>query len=362
MSPKMARNEDVSRAPALIPAKRFDAGDLPPKQWIEAWHETCDGFYDVSIDEHARTASQTYFTWHRLDNLIFSSGISHPHRARRTSAHIRRQRRYVRLLFSRRGGSRMIIDDQAVELRDKMVYLIDYSRPFVHLRDHHIELDGVYVPHDELGYDSSRHPAITRIGLETPTGQVLAAGFYALQGRLPEISMSEAPTLAVGFRELVRALVLRDRKSERGLAEARSTRREAMRAHIERNLREPSLGVDSVARAFSVSCPTVYRDFGPEGGVAHYIMARRLERAFIDLADHPPTRGAVREVSESWGFESMSHFNHRFRARFGVAPGEVVGVAAGFGVDGQKPVAGSVDHTIDRLVDRELSAWFASTN
>lgn len=353
-----ARSPDETPVSGLIPSRRFDAAGLPPKQWIDAWHEACNGFYDMNVDKGAPTISRPFFTWHRLDNLMFSSGLSHPHRATRTRRHVRQQRPYVRLLFSRQGSSGMIVDDRAFELGSEMIHLIDYSRPFVHLRQRAIDLDGVYIPHDELGYDPVRYPACMSISMTTPSGYVLASAFSALQKQMPRIPISEAPILAKGFKELVRTLVLADRRGDEGPAGVRPARREAMRAHVERHLREPSVGVSGLARAFSVSRPTVYRAFEPLGGVAHYIMGRRLERAFVDLADRPPGRGVVREVSEHWGFESVSHFSRRFRKRFGVVPSEVVGASAGSGKRARR--RGSEARAIDRLVEKNLSAWFAS--
>ena len=99
-----------------------------------------------------------------------------------------------------------------------------------------------------------------------------------------------------------------------------------MRDFIERRLSEPSLDAAAIAQTFGTSRATIFRDFEEYAGVAHYIKNRRLERAFTDLAENAPTRGAVTRISERWGFPSVNQFSRAFRDRFGFAPGSIVGI------------------------------------
>jgi AraC-like DNA-binding protein len=101
-----------------------------------------------------------------------------------------------------------------------------------------------------------------------------------------------------------------------------------MRRYIERNLRDPALDSDCLRRNLGASRATVYRDFAADGGVAHYIMDRRLERALSDLVQQTPMRGLVTAVAQDWHFDSVSHFSQRFRQKFGVSPSDMVALAA----------------------------------
>lgn len=343
-----------------IPAIRFNLDGLPPSQRIEAWHTACTGFFDVTIDEGSSVDPGAYFAWHRVDDLMFSSGVSPRHRATRRSFHISQQKQYVRILFSRQGGSSMIIDGRVTELNGDSIHLIDYSRPFVHLRNRIIDLDGVYVPHEAIGYDTARHPACLSVYADSPAGRMLIATYLAMKSQLSVIDTSQAAMLAAGFNGLLRALFLPQDKDERGLAAVRAARHQAMCAYIERNLRDPSLGIADLCRIFAASRPTIYRDFEAHGGVASFIMGRRLERAFIDLADHPPIRGAVSSVARSWGFDSMSHFNRRFRARFGIAPSEVVPSAPKDTIQFTAEGVNAPPPPSDPAHPGTLSHWFAS--
>lgn len=346
-------------SPMLIPMQRFDLSSVSPRHRKEAWQHACDGFFDLAVDNDHAAAPTAFFTWHRLDDLMFSSGYSYPTRATRRPAHIRRQRNYVRLLFPRRNSSRLISDNHLIDLSPGLVHLIDYSRPFVHIRDPGVNLDGVYLPHDVVGYDPSRHPAYTGLSTRSPAGRVLSIAFHTLRSQLSRVTISEAPSLADGFIYLIRTLMLHDTTVACGSGVERRPRRDAMRAYIEQNLQTSSLDADDLARSFAVSRPTLFRDFEDWGGVTRYIWNRRLERAYIDLVDRPPTRGAVRAVGERWGFGSSSHFSRRFKAQFGVSPSEVVGI----GVEprrfapGRSNSSGHIHH--DDAPDSSMIRWFS---
>lgn len=99
------------------------------------------------------------------------------------------------------------------------------------------------------------------------------------------------------------------------------------RRWIDQHLEDADLSADSVAEAFGMSRATLYRLFAPAGGVAEFIRARRLHRAFFDLAD-PAAR--VSEVARRWGFSSEAVFARAFKAAYGISPRAARG-AASFG-------------------------------
>ena len=127
-------------------------------------------------------------------------------------------------------------------------------------------------------------------------------------------------------------------------------RQAAMRRHIERNLHDLGLGVESLCRAFGVSRATLYREFATESGIARYITRRRLDWAFRELASRPPARGRVRAACERWGFDSASHFNRLFRARFGISPSDAMSL-------GEEPAPAAPSPGLDRCQFLDLRPW-----
>ncbi len=56
--------------------------------------------------------------------------------------------------------------------------------------------------------------------------------------------------------------------------------------------------------------------------VERYILHRRLERCRRALEDPAPSNRMISEIAFAWGFSDLSHFGRRFRAAYGMAPGD----------------------------------------
>lgn len=97
-------------------------------------------------------------------------------------------------------------------------------------------------------------------------------------------------------------------------------RHERAELFIEARLADPTLGVDVVARGLGVSRTVLYGLFKPSGGVAQYILARRLLRLRTALRN-PSEACSVAELAFACGFSSESHCSRAFRAAFGLPPG-----------------------------------------
>ena len=56
--------------------------------------------------------------------------------------------------------------------------------------------------------------------------------------------------------------------------------------------------------------------------VERYILHRRLEHCRQALEDLAQARRMIGEIAFSWGFSDLSHFGRRFRAAYGLTPGD----------------------------------------
>ena len=135
---------------------------------------------------------------------------------------------------------------------------------------------------------------------------------------LPHMS----PAAARGAGESIRQLVRLSLMELAGL-ETAVTQREALRdrivSHVQRQLRDPELSVDTIARALNCSRRHLYNAFAGEGeSIAGYIQRLRLEACIRDLQS-----GAQRPITDialSWGFGNPSHFSRVFRDHTGMTP------------------------------------------
>lgn len=125
-------------------------------------------------------------------------------------------------------------------------------------------------------------------------------------------------------------------------ADSRSSRtvevRQAALRSIERQHREPSFGVDDIARELFISRRQLYRAFPDAGGIAGMIAARRVQTAERIMADHPDLQ--LGDVATMSGFSTAGVMRAHFRRTHGTTPQRHRDAAArlreGEGVDGQR--------------------------
>lgn len=96
-----------------------------------------------------------------------------------------------------------------------------------------------------------------------------------------------------------------------------------MTGFIEHHLARIDLGPDDLTRAFGLSRATLYRLFEPLGGVAAYILDRRLNRALQALTAPHPAHLRLKQLAHALGFAHPTSFTRAFKKRFGMPPQEV---------------------------------------
>jgi AraC family transcriptional regulator, positive regulator of tynA and feaB len=161
---------------------------------------------------------------------------------------------------------------------------------------------------------------------ERPGTRLLVRYVNALAAELPGLDERTATAAADVVLELLRAVV------EPELPQARTARREALRARARRyvraNLTDQALGPESIARALSVSLRTLHAVFeDTDESVAALVRRARLARCREDLAE--PTAGSITEIAFRWGFSDATHFSHAFKREYGMAPRDVRRAATG---------------------------------
>jgi AraC-like DNA-binding protein len=95
-----------------------------------------------------------------------------------------------------------------------------------------------------------------------------------------------------------------------------------IRQHIARNLHKGPLSSDDICVTFHISRASLYRLFGPFGGVSAYVQNQRLSRVFTALMNPLQNHRKISEIAYEWGFGSEAHFSRAFRKTFGMTPRE----------------------------------------
>jgi len=118
----------------------------------------------------------------------------------------------------------------------------------------------------------------------------------------------------------------RDTARQGGL---RAARLRALKDDLMNNLGQADLSAEILAARHGISTHTLQRLFEQDGMTfTQYLLAMRLERAFRLLGEEAQNGRTVSGLAIDCGFNDVSHFNHRFRARYGASPSDVRRTAA----------------------------------
>jgi AraC-like DNA-binding protein len=97
-----------------------------------------------------------------------------------------------------------------------------------------------------------------------------------------------------------------------------------IRTHIETHYANPELGPAHVAAAFDISVRYLHLLFAASGtSFTEYLIAQRLSQAQRLLAESRYRRRTILSIAFDCGFRDINHFGRRFRARYGLTPGEL---------------------------------------
>jgi AraC-like DNA-binding protein len=99
--------------------------------------------------------------------------------------------------------------------------------------------------------------------------------------------------------------------------------RQRVRDYVERNLRDPTLCVSTIATALNCSKRYLHKVFAEaDETLEQHILNRRLEgcRAALDALVRKDR--SIAEIAYSFGFKSLSHFGKAFSRRYGMTPSE----------------------------------------
>ena len=164
------------------------------------------------------------------------------------------------------------------------------------------------------------------IAPDTALGRLAAAHMNALSTEIGRMDPAEARIVGEATANLLAVCANASPPvSEQARVRARPALLVTIRHHIDRNLADPALGPETIARQFALSRSTLFRLFHPFGGIDLYIRRRRLARAYQTLVrSSSRSNEYIYQVALACGFASPSGFSRAFRLEFGQTPRDVV--------------------------------------
>ncbi len=97
-----------------------------------------------------------------------------------------------------------------------------------------------------------------------------------------------------------------------------------IKQYIEEHLSDPQLGPPMLLKEFHLSRATLYRMFKPIGGVAAFILERRLHKALQIMSTLEAEKPLIKQLAMSLGFQHASVFSRSFKKQFGASPQTLV--------------------------------------
>ncbi len=299
----------------------FNSTIVGVRHSFDAWRETVRPFFDVEPLAGTDSGKERARVW-VVDRLLFTDVAHSPQSFHHKSNHAKNAS-HLSFQISKHGRSRGVHADVPYESVPGAVHVFDHSRESRSVTESvtgEIVVAGVTIPYEAVGYDPGRHPARMIFPSTSPLGRLLAKAYFAFVDELPTLRQNEGAVLADGFCGLLRSFIIPEPPQDPRQRKFRIERRAEMRSYIDRHLVDPDLGAEVLCREFGMSRAGVYRAFADVGGIARYITIRRLDRAYNQLLSRPPSRGAVKEISNRWGFTETGHFSRLFSQRFGMPP------------------------------------------
>ncbi len=134
------------------------------------------------------------------------------------------------------------------------------------------------------------------------------------------VSAAVAETLGESLIELAKLAIIEQSGVKRGET-MRETARARIQGFIHRNLSDPDLTIDRIAKRMQCTKRYLHKVFSKEGETLNqYIWAKRLDLCRARLSRPDLSDKSITEIAFSCGFSNAAHFSRSFRARFGEAP------------------------------------------
>jgi AraC family transcriptional regulator, positive regulator of tynA and feaB len=224
-------------------------------------------------------------------------------------------------------GKMILLQDgrQAVNERGSFV-LLDTRRPYTQIFQTHAKTMVLKIPREALEARLGRVALLTAHTMEADNPIAgLASGFLSmLPERLDTLDGPVGVTIAEQALDLVAlAFSVETQQSASSLSSSRVITLLRLKSVIESRLCDPDLRPAAVAAEAGISIRYANALLSAEGtSLERCILDRRLERCRRALEDPKQAHRTIGEIAFAWGLLDLSHFGRRFKAEFGVSPGE----------------------------------------
>lgn len=265
-------------------------------------------------------------------DCLLVDAVSTPLEYDRTALHIARGGMdHYHITLCLQGQMRFASGRRDITLHPGDICLIDMAQPnrtvLTGEGDARSRLTSLIVPRSVLASRLSHPDSATATLLpEADRRARLLADQFAALWQQPESESASTGTRAAveSMCDVIAEVVGRSAEAHGSAGRAeRKLLLAAIKHHIDAHIETESLSADDLSRHFRLSRASLYRLFGPDGGLARYVQDQRLNRA-LRLLTSPDARGKrLIDLAVDLQFSGDSTFVRAFRRQFGMTPGKI---------------------------------------
>jgi AraC-like DNA-binding protein len=201
------------------------------------------------------------------------------------------------------------------------LFVLDACKPF-QVETSVASLQSVFIPSDILrealpGVDGGTAVVFpTRSG----AGRIARVAFEELFDTASEVG-EDGLSGIVSTLPLTLAAVFGPHLKSRPSASRDYQHRERVKEFVRRNLRDPRLNTNFIAKGVGLSLRRLHELFVAEPEtLMRWTRTERLKRISDELADPAMAERPIANIAYDWGFRQPAHFSRSFRTEYGVSP------------------------------------------
>lgn len=306
----------------------YSTSDVNPDEALAYWLEVVtDGFLRYLLPADDGNPFKASMSVGNVGYLQVSTYEASPHMVGRTANEIcRGDTDHYLICLVQQGSAVHREHDREARVESGNFFVLDPGTPF----EGHMQKAGrilsIRVPRREF---EARFSEARNLTTRTFDGKgaitSMMLGFLSmLPARADRLSGVAATKIADQSLDLFCLAVTNKLQSaDASAATSRATSLMVLKMAIEARLRDPGFKPAAAAAAAGISVRYANALLAQEDtGLERYIIERRLEQCRKALLDPAQAHRPIGEIAFSWGFGDVSHFNRRFKAAYGCAPGE----------------------------------------
>jgi AraC-like DNA-binding protein len=303
----------------------FSLENTPAAKGILAWLSMWSQFIGRTTGALEWTAGDNEFhgnmEYMELSHLKIFWATSSPFSVRRVSSSpCVSFSRGIKVMLQVQGNTSIIQNGKTVELGPGHWVVYDAGSPYEVINHSDFEQITLMVPRESLS--ARRDVKIAPLFQAHPSAHGLGKVFWEFLKNVMQESNGIGMQCERSVASAVECMLMQLLSNVSPLIGPTTTVdiKEAINSHINDNLHDPELSLESIARALGTTKRTLHRAYESEDeSISDRVWRMRIQRC-QQVLDHAATDWSVTELAFAHGFKDPAHFSRRFKQFTGISP------------------------------------------